>query len=197
MKSQGSTVEQYLSDLPEDRREAIAGVRRVILKHLPKGYQEGMQYGMIGYFVPHELYPAGYHCDPKQPLPFAGLGNQKNHMALYLFCLYTDAGAMTAFEEAWKATGKKLDMGKSCVRFKRLEDVPLEVVGKAIAGVPVKKFLERYEAERAAAGKGASKAAPKKVVSKKSASKTIASKKSTSKKAASKKSAKKSGRTHA
>ena len=91
MRSEATTVEQYLAELPPDRREAITAIRAVILKNLPRGYEEGMGYGMIGYFVPHVVYPAGYHCDPRQPLPFASLASQKNHMALYLMCAYGDA----------------------------------------------------------------------------------------------------------
>lgn len=145
MQSKAKTVEAYLAELPDDRREAIGAIRKVILKNLPKGYAEGMQYGMIGYSVPHSLYPAGYHCDPKQPLPFASLASQKNHMALYLMCAYGDAEYETWLREAWTKAGKKLDMGKSCIRFKRIEDVPLDVVGQAVKKVPVKKFVAFYE----------------------------------------------------
>ncbi len=145
MKSTATTVEQYLDELPDDRREAIATVRATILKNLPKGYEEGMQYGMIGYFVPHSVYPPGYHCDPKQPLPFASLASQKNHMAIYLMCIYGNPEHEAWFRQAWIGTGKRLDMGKSCVRFKKLEDVPLELVGQAIKRVPAKKFIEFYE----------------------------------------------------
>ncbi len=145
MQSKAKTVKQYLSELPGDRREAIEAVRTVILKSLPKGYEEGMQYGMIGYYVPHSIYPNGYHCDPKQPLPFASLASQKNHMAIYLMCIYTDSDQEARFREAWLKTGKKLDMGKSCIRFKKLEDVPLEVVAAAIKRAPVKKYVKNYE----------------------------------------------------
>ena len=126
MQSKAKTVEEYLAALPEDRREAVQAVRKVILKNLGKGYEEGMQYGMIGYYVPHSVYPDGYHCDPKQPLPFAGLASQKNHMAIYLMCIYGIEEQERWFREAWARTGKKLDMGKSCVRFKKLEDLPLD-----------------------------------------------------------------------
>lgn len=146
MQSKATTVEQYLSELPADRREALQAVRSVILKNLPKGYEEGMQYGMIGYYVPHSIYPPGYHCDPKQPLPFAGLASQKNHMAFYGMCIYGDAEHEKWFRAAWAAAGKKLDMGKSCVRFKKIEDLPLAVIGQAVKRVPVKKFIEFYEA---------------------------------------------------
>ncbi|MFH1267694.1 MAG: DUF1801 domain-containing protein [Planctomycetota bacterium] len=154
MQSEAATVGQYLAELPDDRREAIAAVRKVILKNLPKGYEEGMAYGMIGYHVPHSVYPPGYHCNPKQPVPFAALASQKNYMALYLMCMYADPRFEAWFREAWAKAGKKLDMGKSCVRFKRLDDVPLDVVGAAIRKVPVKDLLAFYEAQvkRPAAG---------------------------------------------
>lgn len=145
MTSPAKTVEEYLAGLPEDRREALQAVRKVILENLDKDYQEGMQYGMIGYYVPHSVYPAGYHCDPKQPLPFAGLGSQKNHMAVYLMCVYGSSEQEAWFRESWAKTGKKLDMGKSCVRFKKLDDVALEVIGEAIRRVPAAKFIEKYE----------------------------------------------------
>jgi hypothetical protein len=145
MQSKAATVEQYLAELPEDRREAVQAVRQTILKNLPKGCQEGMQYGMIGYFLPHSVYPPGYHCDPKQPLPFAYLASQKNYISVYLGCVYADPEHEAWFREAWAKTGKKLDMGKSCVRFKKLDDVPLNVIGQAIKRVSVKKFIERYE----------------------------------------------------
>jgi hypothetical protein len=146
MKSEATSVDEYVAELPAQRREALEAVRAVILRNLPAGYEEGMQYGMIGYFVPHSVYPPGYHCDPKQPLPFASLASQKNHMAIYLMCIYSDRDQETWFREAWKKTGKKLDMGKSCIRFKKIEDVPLKVIGQAIKRVPAKKFIAFYEA---------------------------------------------------
>ena len=140
-----ATVDAYLDALPDDRRDAMSTLRQTILKHLPDGYAEGIQYNMIGYFVPHTLYPHGYHCDPKQPLPFASIASQKNHMALYLFCIYTDPKLTKWFADAWVKAGCKLDMGKGCVRFKTLDDVPLKVVGQAIKKVPVKTFIASYE----------------------------------------------------
>ncbi len=136
MQSKATTVAQYLSELPDDRRKALEAVRKVILKNLDRDYEEGMQYGMIGYYVPHRIYPAGYHCDPKQPLPFACLASQKNYMSLYLMCIYGDSDHAKWFQNAWAKTGKKLDMGKSCVRFKKLEDLALGVIGEAIRRVP-------------------------------------------------------------
>jgi len=154
MQSRAATVEQYLAELPADRRRAISAIRDVIRKNLPAGYAEAMGYGMIGYVVPHSVYPPGYHCDPKQPLPFASLASQKNHMALYLMCMYSDPGFESWFRREWTESGKKLDMGKSCIRFKSLEDVPLPVIAKAIRKVPAKKFIAYYEsAIRPAAAK--------------------------------------------
>ena len=145
MKSAAKTVEEYLRSLPADRREAISAVREAILAHLPEGYEECMSYGMIGYVVPHSIYPAGYRCDPKLPLPYANLGSQKNHMALYLMCVYGDKATEQWFRKAWQAAGKKLDMGKNCVRFKKLEDVSLEVIGQVIARAPVNEYIGRIE----------------------------------------------------
>ncbi|CAG0948911.1 hypothetical protein PHYC_00068 [Phycisphaerales bacterium] len=144
MQSKASTVDAYLKSLPADRRAAICAVREVILKNLDKDYEEGMQYGMIGYCVPHRVFPAGYHCDPKQPLCFAGLASQKNHMAVYLMCVYGSKEQEAWFRGAWGKTGKKLDMGKSCIRFKRVEDLALDVLGEAVRRVPAKKYIENY-----------------------------------------------------
>lgn len=175
MQSKATTVEQYLAELPDDRREAVQAVREVILKNLPKGYEEGMQYGMIGYYVPHSIYPAGYHCDPKQPLPFANLASQKNYLAIYLGCVYGDNDHAKWFREAWAKTGKKLDMGKSCVRFKKLDDVPLDIVGQAIKRVPVKKWVEIYESAIKNSRSGRSrKATAKKSASTRSPTKKVA-----------------------
>ncbi len=145
MQSKATTVAQYLRELPDDRRKPIKAVRKVIRDNLPTGYKEGMQYGMIGYFVPHKLYPNGYHCDPEQPLPFAHLASQKNHIAVYLFGMYSEPKLSEWFIKQWKATGKKLDMGKSCIRFKKIDDVPLELIGQVIKKVPVKKMIKLYE----------------------------------------------------
>lgn len=144
MQSGAATVEEYLASLPEDRREIVSKVRDAINVRLPEGYEEGMQYGMIGWYVPHSIFPAGYHCDPKQPLPFAGLANQKNHIGVYLFCLYVNEEHLAWFQEAYAQTGKKLDMGKSCMRFKKLEDFALEVVVESIAKVSVEEFVAHY-----------------------------------------------------
>ena len=145
MTSNAKTVDEYLAGLPDDRRAALSAIRQVILANLPKGYEECMSYGMIGYVVPHSIYPAGYHCNPTVPLPLANLGSQKNHIALHLMTVYGDPATSAWLRKAWTATGKKLDMGKCCVRFKKLEDVPLEVVGQAIARVPVERYIARIE----------------------------------------------------
>lgn len=162
MPSKAATVEEYLAELPDDRRPAIEALRKVIRKNLPKGYEEGMQYGMIGYYVPHRVYPAGYHCDPKQPVPFASIASQKNHIGIYLMCIYGDERHRAWFTKAWTATGRKLDMGKGCVRVKKLEDVPLEVLGEAIARVPVKEFIAHYETMVPASARRGKKMASKK-----------------------------------
>jgi Domain of unknown function (DU1801) len=145
MQSKATTVEQYLSELSAERRGALEAVRRVVLANLDKDYEEGMQYGMIGYYVPHRVFPPGYHCDPRQPLPFANLASQKNHMSLYLMCVYGDSPLAEWFRESWAKTGKKLDMGKACVRFKKVEDLALDVVGEAIRRMPVSKYLKQCE----------------------------------------------------
>lgn len=148
MQSKAATVEAYLRSLPEDRRGAIRAVREVILKNLDSSYEEGIQYGMIGYYVPHRVYPKGYHCDAKQPLPFAALASQKNYMSLYLMSVYCGCtGDSPAnqhaqwFRDAWAKTGKKLDMGKACIRFKKVEDLPLDVIGEAVRRVPAAKYI--------------------------------------------------------
>lgn len=167
MKSKAKTVTQYLAELPADRRTAIEAVRKVILKNLDKQYEEGMQYGMIGYYVPHKVYPAGYHCDPKQPLPFVCLGSQKTGMSLHLCCLYGNSVQLKWFQKAWTDAGKKLDMGMACVRFKKLDDVPLAVVGEAVRRNPAKEFIKLYESVI----KGSRKGPVKKKAAKKKAAK--------------------------
>lgn len=148
MQSHATTVAEYLAELPQDRRLAISAVRAAILKHLDKDFEEGMQYGMIGYYVPHRIYPAGYHCDPQQPLCYAALASQKNYMSLYIMGVYGESEHKQWFLEAWAKTGKKLDMGKSCIRFKKLDDLPLDVISEAIRRMPAKKYIAIYEAAR-------------------------------------------------
>jgi hypothetical protein len=146
MQSKAATVPAYLASLPADRRAAIEAVRAMILKHIDKGFEEGMQYGMIGYFVPHAIFPPGYHCDPKQPLPYAGLASQKQHMSLYLMGIYGQPALRAWFEEAWARTGKRLDMGAACIRFKRLEDLALEVIAAALRKLPLRAYIDQYQA---------------------------------------------------
>jgi hypothetical protein len=158
-----------MAELPADRRAALSAVREVIIKNLDEGYVEGMSYGMPGFFVPHSLYPAGYHVDPTQPLPFVSLASQKNHMAIYLMATTMKPGEEDWLRAAWARTGKKLDMGKSCIRFKKLEDVALEVVGEAIRRVPSREYIALYEANLPGGSRAkntASKAEPAKTASK-------------------------------
>jgi uncharacterized protein YdhG (YjbR/CyaY superfamily) len=138
MHSDAASVDAYLASLPPERREALAGVREVILKHLPKGYEEGMGHGMIEYRVPLEAYPDTYNG---QPLQYAALASQKNYMALYLNTIYVSPESAEAFERAYRATGKRYDVGKSCVRFRRLDDLPLDLVGKTVKSMPLKTFV--------------------------------------------------------
>lgn len=156
MQSKARSVAEYLASLPSDRRAAIEAVREVILRNLDPAYREVMQYGMIGYCVPHSVFPHGYHCDPKQPLPFAGLASQKGHMSLYLMGVYSDGQDAESqwFRKAWAKTGKRLDMGKACVRFKKLDDLALDIVGEAIRRMPVRKFIGTYLVSLAARGLG-------------------------------------------
>jgi hypothetical protein len=152
MQSKATTVAAYVAALPSDRRAAVEAVRRVVLDNIDRGFEEGMQYGMIGYYIPHAIFPPGYHCDPKQPLPFAGLASQKQHLSLYIMGIYGDTALREWFTSAWKATGKKLDMGKACIRFKKVEDVPLEVIGEAFRRISLKGYVAAYERNLAMGG---------------------------------------------
>jgi hypothetical protein len=145
VQSKAKTVDEYLSELPAERRSAIAAVRRIIIKNLPDGYEETMQYGMIAYVVPLEKYPDTYNG---QPLAIAALASQKNYMALYLNSIYADKKVHRRFVQQYKASGKRLDMGKSCVRFRNLDGLPLDLVGKTISGITVKEFIGLYEKTR-------------------------------------------------
>lgn len=183
MQSKAATVAEYLAALPEDRRAIIQALREVIRKNLDKDFAEGMQYGMIGYFVPHSVFPAGYHCDPKQPLPYAGLASQKQACSLYMMALYTGGGPahdhLKWFQSAWAdavkaGRAKKLDMGKACIRFKNLEDIPLDVIAEAFRRVPAKTYIERYTSSLGTRATPAAKTATKKApasTAKKAASK--------------------------
>lgn len=176
MQSKASTVAEYVASLPEDRRRAIEAVRAEINRRLPEGYEEGMLYGMIGWYVPHRLFPAGYHCDPSKPLAFAGLASQKGAMSVYLMCIYGDAAHRGWFASEWQKTGKQLDMGKSCIRFKRLDDLPLALIGEAIARVPVDMWVSRYAQFRAEHVPTPRKVIQARVAEKKKAAKQAAAK---------------------
>jgi hypothetical protein len=150
VSSSARSVEQYLADLPRDRRAALEVVRTVILENLPAGFEEGMQYGMIGYYVPLDRYAETYNG---KALAIAALASQKNYMALYLMGVYGHGDTRRWFEKAYREAGKKLDMGKSCVRFRSLSDLPLEVVGQAIGRLSVDAYIAYYESIPRAARK--------------------------------------------
>ena len=139
------TVEEYLAELPPDRREAISKVRQVVLDNLPEGYEEGMQYGMIGYSIPLSRYPVTYN---KQPLGYIGLASQKNYMSLYLMTVYGNPEVEEWFHERYRATGKKLDMGKSCLHFKSVDDLPLDLIAEVVGKTAVDEYIRYYEAAR-------------------------------------------------
>ena len=145
MQSAAKTVDEYLASLPDDRREALSAVREVILANLPTGYEEMIQWGMISYVIPLSRYPNTYNG---QALAIASLVSQKNYMSLYLMGVYGHKPTEEWFKKEYAASGKKLDMGKSCVRFKKLDDLPLDVIGKVIARVTVEAFLQVYEHSR-------------------------------------------------
>lgn len=145
--SRATTVDAYLAELPPERRAVVERVLEVVRANLPRGYDESMAWGMITWSIPLARYPDTYN---RQPLAYASLAAQKNHYALYLNCLYADADANAWFGEAFAAAGKRLDMGKSCLRFKRLEDLPLDVVGQAIARTTPDEYIAMYERSRGA-----------------------------------------------
>ena len=141
MRIEASSIEEYLDKIPKDRREQLEKVRKVILDNLPEGYEEAFNWGMITYQVPLKTYPDTYNG---QPLMYAALASQKNHMAVYLTNVYSENETEDWFKKEYEATGKKLDMGKSCVRFKKLDDLPLELIGKAIAMTSVDELIDIY-----------------------------------------------------
>jgi uncharacterized protein YdhG (YjbR/CyaY superfamily) len=143
MQSTATTVAEYLAELPEDRRTALAAVRAAIAAHLPTGFVESMNWGMITYEVPLATYPDTYNG---KPLAYAGLASQKNHMAVYLMGIYGSDALRTRFEDAYRATGKRMDIGKSCVRFRTLDDLPLDVIGDAIGAISLEEFLAAHDA---------------------------------------------------
>lgn len=141
-----NTVEEYLNQIPEDRKPIIVQLRNTILENLPIGFEEGITYGMIGYFVPHSIYPNGYHCNPKDPLPFVNIASQKNFIALYHMGIYANPELLNWFvSEVSKFTNKKLDMGKSCIRFKKNDAIPYEIIGKLISKITVNEWISTYE----------------------------------------------------
>ena len=145
VRSNATTVEEYLNELAPDRREQIEAVRNVVLDKLPEGYAESMNWGMISWEIPLERYPKTYN---KQPLMYAALASQKNYMSLYLMCVYTHDGTQTEFERRFKASGKKLNMGKSCVRFKTTDDLPMDLIADTVASTSVDDYIKSYEAAR-------------------------------------------------
>ncbi len=145
MQSNALTVKEYIDSLPADRKKIMSDIRKVILKNLPDGFKEVMSYGMIGYVVPHKLYPAGYHCNTDLPLPFINLASQKNYISLYHLALYKGE-LLDWFTSKWdEISDKKLDMGKCCVRFKKPEDVPLKLIGELTARITPSQWIEQYE----------------------------------------------------
>ena len=153
-KSDANSVQEYLDDLPPERRETVAAVRQVILDNLPTGYEETFDFGMVAYVVPPETYPKTYNG---HPLMYAALASQKRHVALYLMNIYADPETERWFAEGYQASGKKLDMGKACVRFKSLDDLPMALIGSAIARTSVAEHIQRYEASRQHTVKGRKK----------------------------------------
>lgn len=146
MISEASTIPEYLAAIPEERAVIIEKLRNVITKNLPKGFEEGMQYGMIGYFVPHKMYPNGYHCNPKEPLPFMSIASQKNSINIYHMGLYANKELYDWFvTEYSKQFSRKLDIGKSCIRFKKETDIPFDILEKLVQKIPVEEWISTYE----------------------------------------------------
>ena len=146
VSSRATTVEEYLEELPEERRAVVSAVRDLVARNLPEGYRESMSWGMISYCIPLERYPNTYN---QQPLGYVAIAAQKNHYSLYLMGVYADSEREKQLREAFRLAGKKLDMGKSCLRFKKLDDLPLEAVGEVISSLPVDEYIAYYEAARA------------------------------------------------
>lgn len=146
MQSKATSPQQYLDELPEDRKEPINKLRQQILDNLPKGMEETMNYGMLGYVIPHSVYPNGYHCDPKLPLPFMNLASQKNFIGVYSMAIYAKKGLYDWFTTEYAKRCKyKLDMGKSCIRLKKMEDIPYELIGELTAKISADEWIEIYE----------------------------------------------------
>ena len=146
MQSKAATPQEYIDNLPEDRKEAMAKLREVINQNLPDGFKEVMSYGMLGWVVPHSTYPAGYHCDPKLPLPFLNIASQKNFIAVYHMGLYADKELYDWFTGEYPKYSKtKLDMGKSCIRFKKPEQIPFTLIGELVAKMTPQQWIAAYE----------------------------------------------------
>ena len=146
MQSSEKDPEKYLDSLPEERKTAVSKLREVLLHNLPEGFEEGMGYGMLSYHIPHSLYPAGYHVDPSQPLPFINLASQKNYVALYHMGLYAKPELLEWFTAEYpKYSNRKLDMGKSCIRFKKMEEIPYELIGKLATKMSPQEWISTYE----------------------------------------------------
>lgn len=147
MQYKVDSPEAYIECLPEDRQAVISAMREAVLRNIPAGFEEIVSYGHMGWVVPHELYPPGYHCDPKQPLPFLGIGSQKNHIALYHMGIYSDPKLLAWFQNQWsKHSDRKLDMGKSCIRFKKPEHVTVDLIGELASKMTPAEWIARYEA---------------------------------------------------
>lgn len=146
MTSDAKTPEDYINSLPEDRKSHVEKLRNVIIKNLPKGFSEGMGYGMLGYVVPHSIYPKGYHCKPSDPLPFIGMASQKNSINFYHMGIYANKELHDWFVSEYpKHSTRKLDMGKSCIRFKKFEDIPFDLIGELVTKVSVEDWIATYE----------------------------------------------------
>ncbi|MFM7301636.1 MAG: DUF1801 domain-containing protein [Crocinitomicaceae bacterium] len=146
MKTPGTTVEDILANIPEERKVAFYKLHQIIVDHLPAGFEPGISYGMIGYVIPHSLYPAGYHCKPSEPLPFASLASQKNSINFYHLGIYSDPALMDWFlAEYPKYSSQKLDMGKSCIRFKKPEQIPFELMGQLMQKMTAEQWIALYE----------------------------------------------------
>lgn len=146
MTSKASSPEQYVKELPPERKEPVNQLREAIIKNLPKGFAEQMSYGMIGYVVPHSIYPNGYHCDPKLPLPFVSIASQKNYIAFYHMGMYAMPELLKWFQEEYpRYTTARLDMGKSCIRFKNPEHIPFKLISELMKKVSVKDWVATYE----------------------------------------------------
>ena len=146
MQYKATKVSEYLTEIPEERQQAFNKLRQTILKNIPKGFEECMIYGMVGYVVPHSIYPKGYHCDPKLPLSFTAIASQKNFIALYHMGIYSNPKLLEWFtSEFAKHSKKKLDMGKSCMRFKKPEDIPFELIGELMRKMTVEEWINTYE----------------------------------------------------